>query len=128
MAPDNIEKTAITTPFWPFEFLRIPYGLRNATQAFQRFFHSTLQGLDFCFVYNDGFLIVSHNDDEHLSHLCQIFERLKEAGLIINAGKCRFDLLEVIYLGHKINAFGIEPTAERIKIIKEFFNQQQYKT
>ncbi|GFT53702.1 transposon Tf2-9 polyprotein, partial [Nephila pilipes] len=53
-----------------------------------------------------------HNEDEHVSHLRQVFERLKEAGLIINSEKCRFALPEVIYLGHKINSSGIESTAD----------------
>ena len=35
--PDDISKTAISTPFGIFEFLRMPFGLRNAAQTFQRF-------------------------------------------------------------------------------------------
>lgn len=35
--PDDIPKTAITTPFGLFEFIRMPFGLRNAAQTFQPF-------------------------------------------------------------------------------------------
>jgi hypothetical protein len=35
--PDNIQKTAITTPFGIFEFPFMSFGLRNAAQTFQRF-------------------------------------------------------------------------------------------
>ncbi|GFS91371.1 transposon Ty3-I Gag-Pol polyprotein [Nephila pilipes] len=60
----------------------------------------------------------------NISHIyikfLSFMSRLKEAGLIINTEKCRFSLPGVIYLGHKINALGIEPTAERIKVMKEF--------
>lgn len=35
MAIDDIEKTAMITPFGLSEWLVMPYGLRNVTQTFQ---------------------------------------------------------------------------------------------
>ena len=36
VAEEDINKTAITTPFRLFEFTIMPFGLRNAAQTFQR--------------------------------------------------------------------------------------------
>ena len=38
--PDHVEKTAITTPFGLWEFVRMPFGLRNSGQSFQRLMDS----------------------------------------------------------------------------------------
>ena len=52
-------KTAVITPFGFFEFLRTPFGLRNAAQSFQRFIDQVLHGLDFTYAYLDNILIAS---------------------------------------------------------------------
>ena len=41
----DIHKTAITTPFGLFEFVLMPFGLRNAAQTFQRFIDEVTRGL-----------------------------------------------------------------------------------
>lgn len=41
MATEDIPKTAIITPLGLFEFLVMPFGLRNASQTFQRFMDSS---------------------------------------------------------------------------------------
>lgn len=40
MADEDISKTAVCTPFGLLEFMYMPFGLRNATQTFQRFMDS----------------------------------------------------------------------------------------
>lgn len=80
---EDIAKTAIITPFGSFEFLRTPFGLRNAGQTFQRFIDNVLRGLDFVFVYLDDLLISSSNLPEHRCHLRTVFERLSAAGITI---------------------------------------------
>ena len=88
MAPEDIPKTAITTPFGPFEFLRMPFGLRNAAQTFQRFIDTLLHGLDFVCAYIEDILIASNSPDEHCQHWEMAFRLLDEYGITINPSKC----------------------------------------
>ena len=59
--PDDIQKTAITTPFRLFEFPFMSFGLRNAAQTFQRLTDDILKDLDFCFAYIDDILVYSRS-------------------------------------------------------------------
>ena len=52
--PSDVHKTAITTAFGLLEFLRMPFGLRNAAQTFQRFIDQVLHDLHFSYAYNNG--------------------------------------------------------------------------
>ena len=88
--PDDIPKTAVITPFGLWEFLRVPFGLKNAAQAFQRLMDTVLRGLDCTFVYIDDILVASHSKAEHMVHLRQVLERLQQQGLVINLAKCQF--------------------------------------
>ena len=88
--PSDIPKTPITTPFGLFEFVRMPFGLRNATQTFQCFIDKVLHGFSFCYAYIDDVLIASVTPTEHLSHLRLVLERFKDYGIIVNPTKCKF--------------------------------------
>nr|VZI03133.1 unnamed protein product [Spirometra erinaceieuropaei] len=66
-SPDDIRKTAVTTPFDLFEFVRMAFGLRNAVQTFQTFNDHTLRGPLFLYVCIDVLLVASLNAEEDKS-------------------------------------------------------------
>ena len=68
VAPDDVNKTAVTTPFGNFVFFAMPFGLRNAAQTFERFMDEVVRGLDFVYVYIDDLLIFSDDEESHLRH------------------------------------------------------------
>ena len=84
VAPKDIHKTAITTPFGLFEFTRMPFGLRTAAQTFQRFIDMELRGLPFSYAYTDDVVAASASEKEHQQHLHLVFERFKEYGVLIH--------------------------------------------
>ena len=83
--------TDIITPCGLYEFLGIPFRLKNTAQSFQRLMNSVCKGLDLVFVYIDDILGASKNSVQHKLHLCELFQSLKEHGLFfINMAKCQF--------------------------------------
>ena len=117
--PQDVPKTAITAPFGLFEFLRMPFGLKNAAQMFQRFMDEVLHGLDFCYKYIDDLLIASTSTEEHLQHLKIVLERLNEHGLLINVSKSLFGTSALDFLGHHVTSEGICPLTYKVKVIQD---------
>jgi hypothetical protein len=113
----DIRKTAICTPFWLFEFRCMPFKLRNAGNTFQRMMDRILAGLSFIFCYLDDIIIASRDEQEHLEHLREVFSRMCEAGLVINAEKCVFAATAVEFLGHKVSAAGVEPLRSHVQAV-----------
>ena len=118
--PDDVPKTAVITPFGLFEFVRMPFGLRNAAQTFQRFMDQVLRGLPFCFVYLDDLLIASPDMDTHLQHLRQVFQLLSDNGILINAQKSEFAVPSLDFLGHRVSAIGITPLSSNVQAIMDY--------
>ena len=120
VAEEDIPKTAIITPFGLFEFTRMPFGLRNAAQSFQRFIDQILRDLPFCYVYIDDVLIASPDLETHRQHVRQVLQRLHDHGLVINPSKCVFAADSLEFLSHVVSADGIQPTPNRVTAINEF--------
>ena len=112
--PDDIQKTAITTPFGLFEFPYMSFGLRNAAQTFQRFMDEILKDLDFCFAYIDDILVFSRSPQEHDLHLRTLFTQLQNYGILLNPSKCVFRVPEISFLGYRISSMGSQPLPERV--------------
>jgi hypothetical protein len=120
MAPEDIGKTAVITPFGLFEFLRMPFGLKNSAQAFQRLMDTVFHGIDFVYVYLDDILIASTSTSQHLEHLQQVFARLRQYGLVVNAAKCLFGQAQIDFLGHHITADGAVPLQLKVQAVQDF--------
>ncbi|ROT82713.1 transposon Ty3-G gap-Pol polyprotein [Penaeus vannamei] len=119
IAEEDIPKTAVLTPFGLFEFLRMPFSLRNAAQTFQRFINDVTRGLGGVFAYIDDILVARASETDHAHHLCALFGRLQEAGIVINPGKCLFGVTSLSFLGHTVTPKGITPT-QKIATIRKF--------
>jgi len=83
VAPGDIPKTAIITPFGLFEYMHMPFGLKNEAQTFQQLMDTVLLDLNFVFCYLDDILVASSFEEEHCRHLQQLFATLSSYGLTV---------------------------------------------
>ena len=99
MAPEDFKKTAIITPFGLFEYLRMPFGMKNSAQAFQHLMDQVFRDLRFAFVYLDDILVASRDETEHRQHLREVLVKLRNNGMAINDSKCVLGQESVKVLG-----------------------------
>ena len=82
MDEQDKEKTAFACHKGLYQFNVMPFGLVNAPSIFQELMNRVLNGLgDFSTAYLDIILIYSETLEEHLSHMQEVFNRLREHGL-----------------------------------------------
>ena len=113
-------KTTIITPFGLYEFLRMPFRLKDAAQTFQQLMDMVCLGLDFVFVYLDDILIFSRSPEQHKAHLQQLFQRLQENGLVLSPTKCKFGVDAIDFLGHHISKESVRPLERKVEAIRVF--------
>ncbi len=68
---------------WQWEFLWMPFGLRNAGQSLQRLMDQVLTEVDFTFCYLDDVLIGSTSTEEH-HHLHLVLQQLRQYEPVLN--------------------------------------------
>ena len=105
----------IILPWGKYEYLRLPMGISGAPDIFQEKMSSLMAGLEFVRTYLDDCLVISSASfEDHLSKLRLALERIKVAGLRINAEKSFFGRNELEYLGYWVTREGIMPLPEKV--------------
>lgn len=120
--PKDIPKTAFNIDHGKYEFVRMPFGLKNAPATFQRLMDSVLRkhlGIR-CFVYMDDIIIYSTNLDSHLEDIRKVLQTLREANLKVQCDKSDFLRKEVGFLGHVVTTDGVKPNPNKIEAIQSW--------
>ena len=126
VAPEARELTAFRLPeavngssLWHWKVM--PFGLRNAPPTFQRAMTVTLAGLEHCaVVYIDDILVYSKNQEDHVTHLDQVFAALDKERYHMRLAKCEFMQRKVEFLGHCLCEEGISTQQDKVDAIKEW--------
>ena len=71
-------------------------------------------------VFFDDILIYNKTWEEHLKHLDEVLRILEGHSLYAKMSKCEFSMKEMLYLGHIINAEGVQVHMEKIRAIRDW--------
>ena len=94
-------------------------GLCNSPDIFQEKMSEILVGLDTVRVYIDDLLHVTRVSwTEHLTVLKEMFTRLHEAGLKVNARKSCLGSEKFDYLGYHVTCDGVMPIPKKVEAIQ----------
>lgn len=123
VADDSIKLTSFVTPMGQYEYLRMPFGLKNAPSVFQRFINNIFRSLivnDKLFVYMDDLLIATDTVCDHLEILKKVMDLVSVHSLKLRYDKCKFMFSNIVYLGYKIDLEGIRPNDENVKAVSQY--------
>jgi hypothetical protein len=120
MHPDDVELTAVNTPWGLYEWVVMPMGIKNAPAIQQCRVTAALRPWigHICHVYINDIAIWSRTIEEHTRNVATIMQALQDNKLYVNPKKTKLFSTEIRFLGHCITAKGIEADegkADRVK-------------
>jgi hypothetical protein len=118
--PEDKEKTTFTTPWGTFMYAKMPFGLMNARETFQRAMDIQFIGEkdNFVVIYLDDIAVYSESNKEHCDHLRKVFLKCRKFGLSLNPKKLLFSMKEGKLLGHIVLAEGVRIDSSRLETIQ----------
>ena len=97
----------------------LPMGLCNSPDIFQEKMLNLFVDLEYVRTYIDDLLVITKGSlDDHLEKLDIVLNKLRRAGLKVNANKSYFCQHQLEYLGYWLTRDSITPLPNKVKAIK----------
>ena len=120
LSAEDQEKTAFIAPDANYHYTVMPFGLKNAGATYQRMMMRMFRDKigRTVEVYIDDMVVKSKEKLQHVEDLGEVFERLRQYKLRLNAEKCAFGVGAGKFLGYLISCRGIEVNPDQIEAVK----------
>ena len=104
------------TKYGLFEYVTMPFGLRNTLATFQHPMETAQAGLQWttCLIYLDNVIIFSEGFGEHVDWLGKVWRHIRFTGLKLNPKKCSHFKDEVCFLDHFISERRVLPDPNNV--------------
>lgn len=123
IADTSIKYTSFVTPGGQYEYVRMPFGLKNAPAIFQRFINTIFRDLidqGKIIIYLDDIFLATDTLEEHRKLLAEVLTRTALRGLKLNLEKCKFGYQEIEYLGYAVSHKGIGMSKAHTSAISQY--------
>jgi hypothetical protein len=120
--PEDVPKTAFTTPFGHYQFKVMSFGLCNAPATFQQAMNDAFRPLlnKGVLVYMDDILIHAKSAEHHAELLEEVMKLLTKHDYYCRLPKCEFEQKELKYLGHIVSGEGVKVNPAKTKVIEDW--------
>ena len=108
--------TAFVTHDGLCEWLRMPFGLKNAGATFVRAVRTVLRPVrDVAESYVDDMGVGSGSWPDHVDHIRRFLSVIRDVGMALNMAKCEFAKSEVKFVGHFVDSGVRRPDPQRLE-------------
>ena len=111
--------TTFIAPTGRYCFNKLPFGISSFPENFQKRMSNLLDGLPGVLCLMDDVLVFGRDRAEHDERLMAALRRIEAAGVTLNPQKCEFARTSLKFLGHIIDAQGIQADPDKTSAITE---------
>ena len=116
---ESSQLCTFSSPFGRYRFTRMPFGIRSASEVFQKKNEAAFSGIPGVHIVADDIIIAADSIQEHDKILTQVLERAKERNIVFNLEKLQLRVNKVKYLGTIVTPDGTKPDPSKVKAIVE---------
>lgn len=122
-------KTAFSSGYHHYMFLRMPLGLRSSSHTFNRLIRIALADLigKILYIFLDDVIVYSSSVPEHMERLQTLFSTLRKHNLKLSATKCNLLRFKLKFLGFIVSADGVLPDPDKVIPIVNFPQPKTHK-
>uniref|UniRef100_A0A7I4XWY3 RNA-directed DNA polymerase n=1 Tax=Haemonchus contortus TaxID=6289 RepID=A0A7I4XWY3_HAECO len=122
LSPESQEKCGWITHRGIYQFVYLPFGLKNAGAYFCRAMSRILAGLeDNCLAYLDDIVVFDKDFPSHLASLRKVFHRFRLHNIKASGKKLtEIARSKINFLGHELSGHRYSPADRNIRAIRDF--------
>ena len=118
LSEENSYLTTFITPFGRYRYLRMPFGISSAPEAYHQQINEMFQGIPNVDTSMDDIIVWGDSHTAHFNSLKQVLKIANENNLKLNKDKCEIAVKELTFLGDRLTSQGVVPDDRKVSAIR----------